>query len=405
VRKYFLEAAKFCQLDVNSLLIGTGRLSRVLQKDNVQEQSTSRAISPSTEQDLARSTSPDAVPNDAASNGAAQNDSALVDATSGYQASPSAPPGDAWIGNMLVANTTAPSAEIPNQRARANRGTSIPGNAVVCSLRNVLEARAEPARGRSDGIEVDESPPQGKDRIVPLATSEDEHIHSTATSRPSRQPGHRQNQPFQPSPRENCTTRTQVATSCLQPDAEVMRQHRTTVSRTPVTEHHCFGRLDTVPTLLNKQFGVMSPDIVSHRNPQELPSVLEAMEQPEVVVPLSTPLPAPLPLTWGFRFMDTQSLQPWWQSEVRLPQQQGTADHLSDVNNLVHTAPTSAGGTVLQSRVAEHPASYTFDSPGCSPGYQHYRAIDAGGATMDGIAYTFPDDQYDPQYWNASFVL
>jgi hypothetical protein len=125
VREYFLEAANLCQLDVNSLLTGTGRLSRVLQKDNVQEQSTSRAISPSIEQDLARSTSLDAVPNGAASNGTAQNDSALNDATSGYQASPSAPSGDAWIENMLVANTTAPSAEISKKRARANRGTPV----------------------------------------------------------------------------------------------------------------------------------------------------------------------------------------------------------------------------------------------------------------------------------------
>lgn len=84
MRNYFVEAATLCNLDVDVLLKGTGRLSKVLQNVSIQEQSLSRDTSPSTEQDLARSTSLDTASHDAAS-----SDTASSDATSAWNGSTS----------------------------------------------------------------------------------------------------------------------------------------------------------------------------------------------------------------------------------------------------------------------------------------------------------------------------
>jgi hypothetical protein len=339
VREYFVEAANLCELDVVVLLTGTGRLSRILQKDNVQEQRTSRDISPGTEQDLARSTSLDAAPDDA---------------TNGFQASPSTPSGDARGGGMLVANNIAPPAEVPNG------DTSVPENTRDCgqstiepyrhmpttfSVRDLSEAPAKLAEGRPYGMVVGESFTQGSDRILPLGTNGNQYIQPTVPSRPSQQPGHQQNQPSQSSPYENSTIRTPGATNWTQSDAELARQHRTNLN-TPVTAQRYTSSLVTMTTPLSNQAGNASPDTVDRYTLQDPAFLHEAMQRPQVVTPSLPPLSAPNQEGLGHHVEGMQDLEHQLQPNVERERQQDVAHQTTmfgpSTNDWIQAAPHGA---------------------------------------------------------------
>jgi hypothetical protein len=399
VREYFIEAANLCGLDVAVLLTGTGRLSRILQKDNVQEQRTSRDISPGTEQDLARSTSPDAAPNDA---------------TNGYQAPPSDPSGDARGGEILVADNIALSAEFFNKCAHKNGDTSASANTrdygqptiepyhrmpTMCSVRNLPEAPAELAGGRSYGMVVDESPTQESDQTLPLDTSENQHVQSTMTPRPSLQPSHQQNQPPQSPPRENSTIRALVATNCTQPDAEPARQHRAPNLSTPVTAQRYTGSSVTMTTPLSNQAGSATPVTVGRHALQDPAFLHGAMQRPQVVTPSLSPLLVPGQEGLGCHVEGMQHLEHQLQPNVERERQQDVAYQTAmfgpSTNDWIQAAPHGA------------------DEGLCSPGSTDWHGLHvqfpvpmAQGFGWDGTSHNALCGELGgsaPQYWLTLF--
>jgi len=322
VREYFIEVGNLCELDVGVLLTGTGRLSRILQKDNVQEQRTSRDISPSTEQDLARSASPDAAPNDA---------------INGYQASSSAPSGEAWGGEIQVTNITTPPVEVSNKCTRANGGTSAPANAC------------------------------------------------------DSQPEHQQNQSPQSLPHETSTTRTPLATNCMQPDAELARQHRTNLN-TPVTAQRYTSSLVTTTTPLSNQAGTATPDTTDRYTLQAPPFLHAAMQRPEVGIASLPPLSGRNQEVLGcYRAEEMQYLEHQLQPNVEIRRHQDavyqTAMFGSSTNGWIQI-PDGAGEASCQPGSTNRPGLHV-QTP--VPMTQ--------GLGWDGTSYDAQVPGLDPRYW------
>lgn len=413
VREYFIEAANICKLDVNALLNGPGRLSKLLQEDSIQDPSTSHAISPSKEQDLARSESTDAVPNDAASNGVALNDSALYGATNNHQASPSTPSSEASVGNISVATTAAPSAGITNKRTHTGRSIPVPANPhddcqsiigphhhmpMACPLRKLPDSPVESARSRDCGTEVDRSPPRGADLIVPLATSEDQHINSTAPSRSSRQPGHQQNQPLQSSLCENFTMRASVVTNSTQPDTELVRQYRTVDSNVQVTGQPRTGSFVTMTTPSINQTKSAPPDTTDHYALQDPNSLHTAMQRPEVGISSLPPLSVPNQECSGYRFEGIQHLEHQMPTNVEHRGQQDvaiqTAIFSPNTNDWIRTASVEANGGLCRFGLTDRPGLH-FQTP--VPMTQ--------GIGWDGMSLSAQRAGCDPEYWLTHFPL
>lgn len=391
VREYFIEVTSLCELNVDVLLTGTGRLSRVLQKDEVHKQRTSRVTSLGTDQDLAGSTSPDAAPNDA---------------TNGYQASLSASSGEAWGGEILVANNIAPSAEVFNKRAHVNGDTSAPANIRHCgqpaiepyhhmpttfSVRDLSEAQAKLAGGRSYGMVMNESFTQGSDRILPLGTNENQHVQSTVPSRPFQQSGHQQDQPRQSSPRENCTTRAPVAMNCTQPNAELVRHHETTNLSTPVTGQRYTDSSFTMTTPLSNQAGSATPDAVGRYAPQDLALLDGAMQRHEVSIqslPLSSgPNQERLGSTVeGMQYLDHQS-----QPNGKLGMQQ----------NVAHPTTMFSSSTNDRIRIPNEAGEASYQSGSTNrPGLHVQNPIPmTQGLGWEGTSYNAQVTGLDPRYW------
>lgn len=391
VRKCFIEAAKHCRLDVDVLLTGTGRLSKILEKDKVQEQSTSRDISPSTEQDSAQSTS---------------LEKALNNATNSYQAPPSTPSGEAWGGETLVANNIAPSAEVSNGDTSAPANTRDCGQSAIepyrhmptiCSVHDLSEAPAKLTEGRSYGMVVDEPFTQGSDRILPLGTNGNQHIQSTVPPRPSQQPGHQQSQPPQSSPRDNSTIRAPVATNCTQPDAELVRQHRTTNLNTPVTAQRYTDSLATTTTPLSNQAGTATPDTTGRYTLQAPAFLHGAMQRPEVGIASLPPLSGPNQEELGcYRVEGMQYLEHQLQPNVEIRRQQDvayqTAMFGSSTNDWIQAAP--------------HGADEGLRRPGSTdrPGLHVQTPVPmAQGFGWDGTSHNALCGGFAPQYWLTRF--
>jgi hypothetical protein len=345
VREYFREGAKFCQLDMNSLLTGTGRLSRVLQKDNIQEQNTSNDNPPSTQQDLARSTS--------------------LDATNDHQTSPPAHFSEPWGGEMLVASTPAPSTGLPNKRARADGDISAQANdrdgeqsetvsspqvSAVFPGRDLLGASAGFSGRRSCDAEVDRPHTHESVQVLQLATRGELHPCSTMTS---RQSGYQQNPPSQWWSCAGSRTQAPAATNSPLPGTELIRRQGTTAPGTQVTEHRCFNRLDTTSTPSNNQLRVAASGTVGHHTPHELPSVHEGVEQPEVMVQPLAPFSVPPSMVSSQLEGYTQELRPGWLLDKGLSEQQGPATQIP-FHNLSSHANSAMDTTQHSGHIHNH---------------------------------------------------